>query len=132
VTERSDLGDRIALAIVGHGPLSCERLARVVTARTVDVRSALRSDPRFARTGAGPGTRWTVALRSRDGRGRVDPGVSDSDDAVAVRTRLDAIERRLAKLERLLGAGVGADVAAPINRQLTVDDVLELARNDEP
>jgi len=80
VNGRPDLADRVALAIVEHGPTSCELLARLVEARTSDVRAALRADPRFERVGTGRGSRWRLSLPAWDGLGRIPTAGSRSDD----------------------------------------------------
>lgn len=106
---RSMLADRVALAIVEHGPLACERLARIVGRRTSDVRDALRRDSRFERAGGGRGSRWQLALdapvETRDGLGRIlSAGVRVTDEST-VEARLEVIERRLDVLEKqLVGA----------------------------
>jgi hypothetical protein len=94
------LGDRLTLALAEHGALPCERAARVVAARTVDVRHELRRDPRFEHTGAGRGSRWTLALGLCDGKGRIPSAPARSDVGATVTERLDVLERRVAELER--------------------------------
>jgi hypothetical protein len=100
------LTDRIALALLEHGPTSCEQLARIVEARTSDVRRALRDDPRFEHVGAGRGSRWRLALEPSeavwDGLGRILSEGSRSTDGSAVEARLGELERRLDALERRL------------------------------
>jgi hypothetical protein len=113
------LADRLALALLDHGELPCERVARVVGARTSEVRRLLRDDPRIVRVGAGRSSRWRLVLpsddaarngsgRIRDGSGRnlsVRPMVTDGPNLAA---RLEAVERRLDAVERRLAAEVHA------------------------
>jgi hypothetical protein len=109
----TELADRIALAIVEHGPMSCERLARVVEVRTADVRLALRDGQGFERVGAGRGSRWRLSLAThrdgvRDGLGRILSEGVGLDDVPDAGRRLRALERRVAELERRF-----ADTGAP-------------------
>lgn len=96
------LADRIALALIEHGPTSCERLARIIEARTATVRAVLRTDERFERAGAGRGSRWRLALDPHespwDGWGRIPSEGSRQN----VAPRLAALERRVTQLERQL------------------------------
>jgi hypothetical protein len=133
-----DLADRLALALLEHGPLPCERLARTIEARTADVRRELRADSRFEHAGAGRGSRWRLVLPpsgSRDGLGRnLSPG-SGSDDGPTTAARLDALERRVAELERQRAHSERAGPEehggrAPLAGQLTVEQAL--ANGDAP
>jgi hypothetical protein len=104
-TPKLELADRLALAIVEHGPLGCGPLARVVRARDVDVRRELHADSRFVHAGAGRGSRWWLvlpAVSARDGKGRVPGAGLGSDDGLSLRERVAALERRVAELERQL------------------------------
>jgi hypothetical protein len=96
------LADRVALALIENGPLSCEQLARLVKRRTSNVRDVLRADSRFAHVGDGRASRWRLVLNAptepRDGLGRI---VSEGL-VLAVVSRLDEQERRLLQLERRL------------------------------
>jgi hypothetical protein len=104
------LADRLALAIVEHGPLPCERLARTVKSRTCDVRDPLRRDPRFEHRGAGRGSRWRLGLeppeRPWDGLGRI----LSPERRSPVEARLDELDLRVAELERRF-ADTGATAA---------------------
>jgi hypothetical protein len=63
VTERptSTLADRLALAIIEHGPLPGDRLALNVGARKADVLYELKSNPMFEHSGGGRWSRWRLA-----------------------------------------------------------------------
>lgn len=103
MTGRPDLADRLALAVLEHGPLPCERLARLVEVRTAAVRQVLDADPRFEHVGAGRGSRWRLSLppaNAWDGLGRILSPGSMSDDGLDLAERLRALERRVAQLER--------------------------------
>lgn len=103
---RASLGDRLAFALIEHGqPLACERLARLLGVRTLDVRRALRADERFERFGSGRGSRWRLVLppaSARDGLGRIPSDGLMYDDGLDIAERLRALERRVANLERQL------------------------------
>jgi hypothetical protein len=90
------------------GPLACEPLARVVTARTADVLAVLRDDGRFAHVGAGSASRWRLVLPPANANGngkdagragRIHNGAAIPTDGRTVAARLEAIERRLGALE---------------------------------
>jgi hypothetical protein len=100
VSEQPALGDRLALELLEHGPLSGSRLALQVESRKTDVLGALRADPRFVHTGEGRGSRWGLALRPWEPMGTVPRGRPRSDDGLDIPARLRALERRVAKLER--------------------------------
>ena len=104
------LADRIALALLEHGALPCERLARTVNGRIAEVRRLLRDDPRFERVGTGRWSRWQLAAAVpdtpggiRDGLGRIESAGSMPTDGLTNTERLEAIERRLDALERRNG-----------------------------
>jgi hypothetical protein len=106
------LADRLALAILEHGPTAGAKLARLVATRDAEVRRVLERDPRFVRVGAGRGSRWHLTLPGPlalwDEMGRDSRAGSRSEDAVNGTERLGALERRLAEVERRL-----ADREAP-------------------
>lgn len=58
---RPDLADRLAFAIVAHGPRAGSRLARDVVARKDDVLRELRVNARFEQVGRGRATTWRLA-----------------------------------------------------------------------
>jgi hypothetical protein len=101
---RPDLADRIALAILEHGPSAGSALALLVGARKATVLEALRTNRMFERVGNGPGSRWRVAREPIQGAwepiGRDHWDESGSDDGLDVAERLRALERRVAQLER--------------------------------
>lgn len=92
-----ELADRLAVALIEHGPCPGEQLARIVRARRTAVVAALTGDERFVRVGRGRGTRWTLALARWDGMGREDrPGSGEP----VTRAEFDALRRRVARLEQ--------------------------------
>ena len=102
MTERP-LADRLALAILEHGPTCGSRLAVVVGARKDDVLRELRTNPRFENLGRNRGSRWRLAAGNRydppwEPLGTVPSGESELD----VTERLAAVERRLAEVETRL------------------------------
>ena len=111
MTDRRDLADRLALAIVEHGPLPSGTLALLVKARRVDVAGELARNPIFAKSGSGRGTRWSLSTSAsedprdgvRDGLGREDRAESGSNVTRAefdlLRRRVDELEQRLAERE---------------------------------
>jgi hypothetical protein len=104
VTGRLELADRLALALLEHGPLGCGPLARVVRAPNVDVRRELHADTRFVHHGAGRGSCWRLVLppvSARDGKGRVPSAGSGTDDRLTLPERVAALEQRVADLEQL-------------------------------
>jgi hypothetical protein len=58
---RPQLADRLALAIVEHGPSSGSRLAGRVAANKAAVLLELRTNPMFESTGRGRGSSWRLA-----------------------------------------------------------------------
>jgi hypothetical protein len=110
------LADGLALALLDNGAMPCERLARLVGARTSTVRDALRFDSRFERVGATRASRWRLVLPldsvmdggdnghvwPSDGMGRNHGVGGRSTDGLDVAARLDALERRLDLIERHL------------------------------
>jgi hypothetical protein len=99
VSSRPTLADRLALELLAQGPLPCEQLARLVAARTADVRRELRTYPRFQHLGGGRNSRWTLTLTPWDGLGRILSDESRSDDGPTLAERLEALELRVAELE---------------------------------
>jgi hypothetical protein len=102
------LVDRLMLAILEHGPTSGSRLARIVHVRKRDVLAELRTSPRFALEGRGPTATWRPAAWEPRGTGQEPRGTgSEPRRGVTVgsgdRERLEALERRVARLERLAG-----------------------------
>jgi hypothetical protein len=100
VIGRPQLADVLALAIMTHGPSPGSKLARCVGARKQAVLDELRANPLFEQIGRGRGSRWRLAGN------RIDPtweplgtevGGGPGQDAP---DRLDALERRVAALER--------------------------------
>jgi hypothetical protein len=107
------LADRLALALLDHGALPCERVARVVGARTAIVRDVLRGDSRFERVGSTRGSRWGLVLaldgQGRNGHGRPWDGMGRNlgagervTDGLDVAARLGSLERRLDAVDRRL------------------------------
>lgn len=106
------LADRLALALIEHGPTSAARLALAVAARKADVLRELRASARFERAGAGRASRWRLAPPTNawepKGTGWEPKGI-DYPTGVGVSlaedfgVRLAAIERRLDALERRNG-----------------------------
>jgi hypothetical protein len=110
------LADRLARALLDHGELPCERVARVVGARTATVLAVLRGDSRFERVGVTRSSRWRLVLpldsvtdgrhngagRIREGMGRTLPVGAVPTDGLDVSERLEALERRLRAVERRL------------------------------
>jgi hypothetical protein len=98
------LADRLALAILTHGPLPGNRLVPLVAARREDVLGVLRDDPMFERTGVGRSSRWHYAGNREQApwepQGTEDTPESVSDEGGEVADRLDAIEARLAAIEQ--------------------------------
>ena len=106
------LADRLALAIVGHGPSAGATLAVRIGVRKATVLRALRTNPRFEQVGRGRGSRWRLAGNREDpyweplgtdssGREGIDSsGREGSGIGPSVLVRLDAIEARLAALEQ--------------------------------
>jgi hypothetical protein len=101
------LADRLALAILAHGPLSANRLVPLVAVRREDVLAVLRDDPMFERTGVGRSSRWHYAGNREQApwepQGTEDRPGSVSDDGGEVAGRLRTLEARVAELERLAG-----------------------------
>jgi hypothetical protein len=123
MSDRPDLADRLASAIVEHGPQSTSttKLALLVRTRRVDVAAELASNPLFGKTGSGRGTRWYLVDSTsedprdgvRDGLGREDrPGsgldvTRDEFDRLSrqfdrLSRQSDGLSRRVDELERLL------------------------------
>jgi hypothetical protein len=91
----------LALAILEHGPSSGSALARHVVARKGAVLDVLVSDPRFEQLSAGRGSRWRLRM-PRSGVWEPQGTVSKAHlDIDAIPERLAALERRVARLERL-------------------------------
>jgi hypothetical protein len=99
-----ELADRLALALLVHGPLSTDRLARNVRARKADVVLELRSNALFEPFGAGRSSRWRLERppSPRDQQGTDSPTGSYTEHALQITRRLRALERRVAELERHL------------------------------
>lgn len=106
MTGRPQLADRLALAIVEHGPTSGTRLAVLVAAQKAGVLAELKANPMFECVGRARGSRWRLAgNRNRppwEPLGTDPRGESVSDDGVAVVERLAALECRVDELERRL------------------------------
>jgi hypothetical protein len=103
VTDRAQLADRLALAIVEHGPSAATALANRVAARKADVLAELKAKPMFVHEGRGRGSKWRL-----DGN-RCDPlreplGTDPRDDLglAVTRDEFDLLRRRVDELERLL------------------------------
>lgn len=105
VEQEATLADRLALAIVEHGPSAGSTLAARIGVRKATVLRELRTNPRFEQLGRGRGSSWRLAGN------RMDPaweplGTDSSGRAGSaqigpnVLARLDAIEARLAALEQ--------------------------------
>lgn len=104
MTGRPDLADRLALALVEHGPVSGRQVARIVAARWAVVFAVLRDDPRFVQTGGGRYATWNL---SGNARATLQGDASDrvmETLALHVLDRLDALERAVAELDHRLAA----------------------------
>jgi hypothetical protein len=127
------LADRLALALVEHGPESGSRLARHVHVRKRDVLAELRTSPRFVQVGRGRNATWRPEGWDPRGTGqepqrtRSEPRPGKAAGA-GERERLEALERRVARLERQLAATGTAEAnggnGAVIDGQMTVEQVL--------
>lgn len=110
------LADRIALAIIEHGPTSGSRLAAAVAVRKADVMRELRTNPRFDHVGRGRGSKWRyVGNRESPPWEPMGPNPGEGlgvDTGSALGDRLAALERRVAALERQAARG-DAGVPAP-------------------
>ena len=96
------LADRLALAIVEHGPASGSDLAIRVAARKTTVLRELQEDARFECLGSGRGSRWRLAGNRIDPR-REPMGTEASDGrGETLAEQLLALEARVAELERVL------------------------------
>jgi hypothetical protein len=133
------LADRLALAIIEHGPLAGSDLAGRVGAQKSAVLRELRTNPMFAQSGRGSASRYGLVAADREPIGTdQEPtyGVAshdhDSDLTPDVRETLVAVEARLVAIERLLGlhpARTNGDVQRP--GQVTVEDAIARAANGE-
>jgi hypothetical protein len=100
VTGRPDLADRIALAIVEHGPLPGSTLATLVAVRKATVLDELHTNPRFVQLGRRCGSRWRLAAGNHYDPGREPLGPNLGDGSTYdMAERLDALERRVVELE---------------------------------
>lgn len=100
------LADRLALALIEHGPTSATHLAPAVKARKADVLRELRASARFERRGNGRGTRWRLSPLGTewDPKGTDNPPGLGIPHAEGFAVRLAALERRLDALERRNGS----------------------------
>ncbi len=106
---RTLLADRLALAIVEHGPSSGTDLALWVAARKQTVLETLRADRRFESLGLGRGSRWRLAAGNRYYPAWEPLGTDPGDGAgETLPARVAALERRVAELERALVGGAAA------------------------
>jgi hypothetical protein len=105
------LADRLALALLEHGPTSASRLALAVRARKADVLRELRAGPHFDHVGAGRGSRWRLVLTqgSWEPQGTIPSADVVSPHSPALSERLGALEHRLSAVELRL-----ADAEAPL------------------
>jgi hypothetical protein len=97
------LGDRLAITLRRHGPLSGSRLSTLVAARKATVLAALAANPMFEHVGQG-----CDALRFLD-RDRLEPGWEPQGTEIRAgwvrryggtwAQRLRALEARVPKLE---------------------------------
>jgi hypothetical protein len=113
VTDRptaAELTDRLALAIIEHGPTAGSRLALIVGARKEAVLRELRSSRMFESTGRGRGSKWRLAGNRTEAPGEPLGTDSEGQPDRDLTRRLDTLERRLAEVERQL-AKVGAPIA---------------------
>ena len=100
MNDRPELADRIALAILEHGPSPGSDLALRVQARKATVLAELRSNRMFEQFGHRRGSRWRLAGNRYEpaqeplGPNHGDHPTSDLAD------RMDALERRLDAIER--------------------------------
>lgn len=126
------LAERLALAIVTHGPSSGSDLARKVGAIKAAALHVLRTNSIFARVGHGRASKYGLAVpagRSEplgtdaeplSGRAGHNPDSHLTDD---LRETLAAFSMRLDAIERLLGlepARTNGDV--PPSRETTIED----------
>jgi hypothetical protein len=105
--EGPPLADLLTLAILEHGPESGSRLARRVHVRKRDVLAELRARPRFEQDGRGCNSTWRPRGWDPRGTGRESRGTGSEPErgqegGAGDRERLEALERRVARLERLL------------------------------
>jgi hypothetical protein len=134
VTDRDLLAAEIARLLAQEPDgLSCDALALRLKRRRTDVLALLREDPVFARVSGGRRSHWRLVDTARDVSGRMwdgleAPAEADAWSGVAreLRVRLDAIERRLARLERRRSATAETD---PSNGH-PIDDAAEAARRE--
>jgi hypothetical protein len=100
VSDRQYLADRLALAIVEHGPASAVELARRLRARRASVIAELDANPLFEHLGSGRGSRWRIAAQIPvEGHGNRWEQKEAADRIDDMAERLAALERRVASLE---------------------------------
>jgi hypothetical protein len=99
---RELLADMLALAIVTHGPTSGSALARRVGVRKDVALRELRTNRGFACIGRGRSSRWRLAREPQTGAW--EPLGTELGEGLGLDAldRLDALERRVAALERQL------------------------------
>jgi hypothetical protein len=106
---RPPLADALALALVEQGPMPGSGLALKVRRRREDVLAELHANPRFERAGRGRSSRWQIdenaAAGPREHLGTI-PGLQVGIAVAAIlAARLEALEGRVAALERRNGSG---------------------------
>jgi hypothetical protein len=117
VTDRDLLAAEIARLLAQEPDgLSCDALALRLKRRRADVLALLREDPGFARVSGGRRSRWRLVDTARNVSGRLRDGLeipANADPWSGVvrelRGRLDALERRLVRLERRRPSTVKTD-----------------------
>lgn len=97
---RPQLADRLALAILEHGPDSGSTLARRVAARKAAVIAELETNPRFERLGRGRGSRWRLVGSRIEGAWEPMGTEKSVEPDESLAGRLYELERRLEALER--------------------------------
>jgi hypothetical protein len=145
VTGRPELADAIAAVLEQGGPTSANAIALNVRARRKVLLEVLRDAPRFERLGRGRRTVWRLAGTGREPLHGVARPAPDQDvtlvlldalravqarldELAAIPSRLDAIERRLAEVERARSST--DDRALP--GQITVDEAIAAVNGEAP
>ena len=76
MNERQYVTDRLALAIIEHGPASASQLATRLAVRKADVLHELNARPLFENLGNGRGSSWRIAAHGVS-RGLWEPKGTD-------------------------------------------------------